>query len=81
MSHEEFENAIFVNYWLVSIKKEGDEEEIFEATSQVEEGAAPRIINTYQDTVRSSRLEGNIKNLPSFLTGGCTINSEDVVDI
>ena len=39
------------------------------------------IINTYQDTKIASWLEGNIKNLPSVLTGGCTINSDDIVDL
>ena len=39
------------------------------------------IINTDQDTERASRLEGNIKNLPLVLTGGRTIDSEDVVDL
>ena len=66
---------------MFSIDKDGDEEGIFETTSQVEEGAAPRIINTDQDTERASRLEGNIKNLPSVITGGCTIDSEDVVEL
>ena len=26
-------------------------------------------------------MEGNIENLPSFLTGGHTINSEDVAEL
>ena len=76
-----FQNVLFVKQQMVLINKEGDEEGIFETTSQVEEGEAPRIINTDQDTERAYQLEGNIKNLPSFLTGGCTINSEDVVEI
>ena len=66
---------------MVSIDKEGDEEVIFETTSQVEEGAAPRIINTYLDTERASQLEGNIKNLPLVLTGGRIIDSEYVADL
>ena len=81
VSHEDFENVLFVKQRRVSIDKEGDEEVIFETTSQVEERAAPRIINTHQDTERASRLEGNIKNLPSVITGGCTIDSEDVVEL
>ena len=43
------------------IDEEGDEEGIFEPTSQVDEGAAPRIIDTYQYIERAPRLEGNIK--------------------
>ena len=66
---------------MVSINKEGDEEGIFETTSQVEEGEAPRIINTDQYTEKASRLEGNIENLPLVLTGGHTIDSEDVVEL
>ena len=66
---------------MVSINGEGDEEGIFEKKSQVEEGADPMIINTYQDTKRASRLEGNIKRLSSVLPGGRTIYSEDVVEL
>ena len=33
------------------------------------------------NTEKASRLEGNIENLPSVLTGGHTIDSEDVVEI
>ena len=54
MSHEDFDNALFVKQQMVSINEEGDDEVIFETTPQVEEGAAPRIINTYQDTERAS---------------------------
>ena len=39
------------------------------------------IINTDQDTERASRLEGNIEKLPSILTGGRTIDSEDVAEL
>ena len=60
---------------MVSIDIEGDEEGILETTSQVEGGAAPRIINTYKDIERASQSEGNIENLPSFITGGRTIDS------
>ena len=75
MYHKDSKNVLFIKQQMVSIDKEGDEEGIFETKSQVEEGAAPRIINTDQDTERASRLEGNIKNLPLVLTGGCTIHS------
>ena len=81
MSHEDFGNFLFIKQQMVFIDGEGNEEEIFETTSQVEDGAAPRIINKYQYTERSSQLEENIKNLPSVLTGGCTINSDDIVDL
>ena len=47
VSHEDFENVLFVKQRMVLIDKEGDAEGIFETTSQVEEGADPRIINTY----------------------------------
>ena len=60
MSHKDFGNFLFVKHRMASIDKEGDEEGIFETTSQVEEGEAPRIINTYQDIERKSLLEGNI---------------------
>ena len=39
------------------------------------------IINIDQDIEIASQLEGNIKNLPSVLTGDRTINSEDVVKL
>ena len=80
MSHDDFDDFLFVKKQMVLIDKEGDEEGIFETTSQVEEEAAPRIINIYQDIERASRLECNIENLPSVLTGGRTINSEDVLE-
>ena len=66
--------------WLRSTKKV-DEDGIFETTSQVEEGEAPKIINTDQDIKGASRLEWNIENLPLVLTGVCTIDSEDVVEL
>ena len=66
---------------MVLIHEEGDEEGIFWTTSQVEEGEDPSIINTYQDTEISSWLEGNIKNSPSVITGGWSINSEGVAEI
>ena len=71
-------------YWSSSrffFNKEGDEEGVFDTTSQVKEGEAPMIINKYKDTEKASRLEGNIENLPSVLTGGHTIDSEDVVEL
>ena len=48
---------------MVLINEEGYEEGVFEKTSEVEYRAAPRIINTDQDTERASKLEGNIKKL------------------
>ena len=81
MSHEYFDNILFFKQKMILIDKEDDEEEIFETTSQVEEGAAPRIINTDQDTEIESQLEGNIKNLPLVITGGRTIDSDDVVEL
>ena len=60
MSHKDFSDFLFVKQRIASINKEGDEEVIFETTSQVEEGEYPRIINTYQDIERNSLLEGNI---------------------
>ena len=81
MSHEDFDNFLFIKQQMFLIYKEGDEEGIFETPSQVEEGAAPRIINTYQDIEILSRLEGNIEKLPSVLTGGRTIDSEYVVEL
>ena len=50
VSHKDSGNFLFVKQRMVSINEEGNEECIFETTSQVEYGAAPRIINTYQDT-------------------------------
>ena len=50
MSHKDFYRLLFVKQRMVSIDEEGDEEAIFKTTPQVEEGAAPRIINTDQDT-------------------------------
>ena len=50
MSHEDFDGFLFVKQRMVLVDKEGDEEGILETTSQVEEGAVRRIINTYQDT-------------------------------
>ena len=61
MSHEDFDDFLFVKQRMVSIDEESDEEKFFVTSSQVEEGAAPRIINTDQETERSSRLEGNIE--------------------
>ena len=81
MSHDDLDGFLFVKQRVVSIDEEGDEEGIFEKISQVEEVAAPRIINTYQDTEGVYRLEGNIENLPPVLTGGRTIDSEDVVEL
>ena len=66
---------------MVLINKEGDEEGIFETASQVEEGAAPRIFNTHQDIEILPRFEGNIKNLPSDITCGRTIDSEGDVEL
>ena len=66
---------------MVSIDEDGDDEGILKTTSQVGEGADPRIINTDQDTERSYRSEGNTENLPSVLTDGRTIDSEEVVEI
>ena len=66
---------------MVSIDKKGDEEGIFETTSQVEEGASPRIMNTDQDTEKESRLKVNIEKLSLVLTGVHTINSEYVVEL
>ena len=66
---------------MILIDEEGYEEGIFETTSQAEEGEDPSIINTYQYTEISSRLEGNIEKLPSFITGGRRIDSEDVMEI
>ena len=73
VSHKDFDNFLFAKQQMVSIDEEGDEDGIFETTSQVEEGVATRIINTYQDPERAPLLEGNIEKLPSVLTGGCTI--------
>ena len=42
---------------MVYIVKEGGEEGIFETTSQVEEGADPRIIKTDQETERYLNLK------------------------
>ena len=81
MSHEDFDDFLFVKHRMVSIDEEGDEEGIFKKISKFEEGEAPRIINTYQDTKRESRLEGNTRNLTLILIGGCTIYSEDVVEL
>ena len=81
MSHNDFNDFIFVKQQMVFIDKEGDKEVIFETTSQVEEGAAPRIINTDQYIEIAYQLEGNIKNLPSVLRGSCTMDSEDVADL
>ena len=39
------------------------------------------VFNTYSVSQRASRLAGNIKNSPLVLTGGRTINSEDVVKL
>ena len=50
MSHENLDYFIFFKQQIVLIYKDGDEEEIFKITSQVEEGADPRITNKYQDT-------------------------------
>ena len=66
---------------LVSINEKDDEEEIFETTSQVEEGVDTRIINTDQYTERANHLEGKFENLPFVLTGGRTIDLEDVVEL
>ena len=81
VSHKDFDNFSFFKQRVVSIHKKGDEEVILETISQVGDGSATRIINTYQDTEIVSLLEGNIKNLPLVNTGGCTINSEDVVEL
>ena len=54
MSHEDFEKFLSVKQRMVSLDEEGDEEGIFGTTSKVEEGAAPRIINTDQDIERAS---------------------------
>ena len=79
--HEYFEYFLFVKHQIVLIDEEDDMEVIFATTSKAEEGEAPNIINKDQDTERASWLEGNIKNLPLVLTGGRTINSEDVVEL
>ena len=50
MSHEDFDDFLFVNQRMVSTNEEGKEEGIFETPPQVEDKAAPSIINTYQDT-------------------------------
>ena len=50
VSHKDSDDFIFVKQRMVSINKEGDEEGIFKTASQFEKGAAPMIINTYQDT-------------------------------
>ena len=50
VSHEYFYNVLFVKQKMISMDEEVDEEVVFETTSQVEEGEAPRIINTNQDT-------------------------------
>ena len=47
VSYKDFGNVLFVKQQMVFIDEEGNEEGIFETTSQVEEGADPRIINTY----------------------------------
>ena len=54
MSHENFNDFLFVKQRMFLINEEGDEEVTFETTSQVEEGEDPRVINTYQDTERGS---------------------------
>ena len=50
MSHKDFDNFLFFKKRMVLVNEEGDDEVIFKTTSQVEEGEAPRIINTNQDT-------------------------------
>ena len=81
VSHKDFDNFLFVKQQMVLIDGEGNEEGIFETTSQVEEGVAPRTINIYQDTQRAYQLEGKIENLPLVLTVGRKMGSEDVVEL
>ena len=77
VSHEDFDDFLFVKHRMVSIDEEGDEEGIFKKISQFEEGEAPRIINTYQDSEIVPQLEGNIKNLPwshNWFRGFCVVS-------
>ena len=60
MSHNDFDDFLFVKQWMALTHKDIDEEGIFETILQFEEVEAPRIINTDLDTERSSQLEGNI---------------------
>ena len=50
LSHEDFDNFLFVKQRMVLFDEEGDDKGILKTTSQVEDGEAPRIINTDQDT-------------------------------
>ena len=50
LSHEDFEKFLFVKQRMVLFDEEGDDKGILKTTSQVEDGEAPRIINTDQDT-------------------------------
>ena len=79
--HGDFGNFLFFKKRMVLINEETDEEGVFETTAQIEEIADPMIFNIYQDTDREYHLEGNFENLRLVLRCGCTINSEDVVDI
>ena len=79
--HKDFDNFLFVKQKMVLINKEDDEEGIFETTSQFEEGAAQRLINTYKGTEISSQLKEDTKNIPSVIIDGCTNDSENVVEL
>ena len=50
VSHKDFDNFLFFKQRMFFFNEDGDEEIIFETTSKFEEGVAPSIINTYQDT-------------------------------